>query len=323
MVQKSSIEEALPRSIEPAEYGALRATAGRWIDIASRLAARHGLDTARTRPVMEGSNLVALLGDHSVIKIFPPFMRHQYESERLVLPHLGRRLRVAVPELVAEGELSGWSYLIMTQLEGPRLLDVWPTCSHDEQREILRFLGQLVAEVQAVPCEPLSGLAPDWNEFIAQQTRGCAAHHERLGFPLWSQIDPYLQRTASALPTSFRPVLLTGEYTPDNVLVSRRGGAWQISALIDFGDAMVGFAEYDLLGPSTFLAGGHAELVSALLDGFGYGDLSSQIGLGERLMRMALLHRFSDFRAQVCIPGWQERVRTLDELRRLLWPIDA
>lgn len=324
MDQKSSIEGALPRSIDPADYGVLRAAPEQWLDIASSLAARHGLDAARTRPVSEGSNLVALIGDHSVIKVFPPFMRNQYESERRVLPHLHGRLSVPLPALIAEGEVSGWPYLLISQLEGVSLDEVWPTCTHDARREILRALGGLIAEVQAVPSDALSMMPPEWNEFIAGQARACAGRHRRLGFPLWAQIDPYLQRTARALPTSFQTALLTGEYTPDNVLMSRAaGGGWHISGLIDFGDAMLGFAEYDLLGPSTFLAGGDAELVSALLEGYGYREPSSRRGLGERLMRMALLHRFSDFRVQVRIDGWQDRARSLDELRRLLWPIDG
>jgi hygromycin-B 7''-O-kinase len=99
----------------------------------------------------------------------------------------------------------------------------------------------------------------------------------------------------------------------------QRDGAWHISGLIDFGDARVGFGEYDLLGPGTFLASGDPHRVHALWHGFGG---ASTRGLGRRLMRMLLLHRHSDLRVQVSLAGWESRARDLDELEALLWPID-
>jgi aminoglycoside/choline kinase family phosphotransferase len=40
------------------------------------------------------------------------------------------------------------------------------------------------------------------------------------------------------------PVILTGEYIPENFLLSRDGGGWHLAGLIDFGDVMTG-------GPNT------------------------------------------------------------------------
>ena len=51
------------------------------------------------------------------------------------------------------------------------------------------------------------------------------------------------------------PVILTGEYIPENFL-SCDDGDWRLSGLIDFGDVMTGRGEYDLLGPSVFMAAG-------------------------------------------------------------------
>jgi hypothetical protein len=38
---------------------------------------------------------------------------------------------------------------------------------------------------------------------------------------------------------------------------------------------------------------------------------------------MMLLHRFSNLARQLFIDGWQERVRNLDELECLVWPLKA
>jgi hygromycin-B 7''-O-kinase len=43
-------------------------------------------------------------------------------------------------------------------------------------------------------------------------------------------------------------------------------------------------------------------------------------GLGRRLMRLLLLHRYSHLDVQVRIDGWRDRIQTWDELQELLWP---
>jgi hygromycin-B 7''-O-kinase len=283
------------------------------------LAAAHGLGRVTVRAVADGSNLVALLGEDRVIKLFPPFLRDQYESERAALRHLHGRLGTPIPELVVDAEQSGWPFLIMSRLQGVPLSAVWGGCAAFERVALLRAVGALIAEVQAVTPGALAGVPPEWPAFMTAQVEGCRRRHERLGLPphLLAQIDPYLAATAGVLPASPPAVILTGEYTPGNLLVRRHEGTWQVAGLIDFGDVMVGFAEYDLLGPSTFLAAGDEASVRALLDGYGCGgDL---VGLRERLMRMLLLHRHSDLAVQVTIAGWQ-RARTFDELSRMLWP---
>lgn len=306
----------LPALTTEAELDALRLEPRRWVPVLAEIAEAHGLSRAELRAAGEGSNLVALLGDDLVIKLFPPIMRHQYESERLTLRHLRGRLSVAIPETVIYGETGGWPYLVMTRVEGTPLSKVWSECTEEEKRAILVSVGQLTAEVQSIPPGPLTALEPEWKGFITGQAERCRSHHERRGLAphLLDQIGPYLEKTRSVLPESFQPAILTGEYTPGNLLMTREAGAWRLSGLIDFGDAMVGFSEYDLLGPGTFLSLGDAALVQALLEGYGYGTAAPH-GLSARLTRMLLLHRFSK------LVEWQDRVRDFDELERLLWPL--
>ena len=50
-----------------------------------------------------------------------------------------------------------------------------------------------------------------------------------------------------------------------------------LAGLIDFGDVMTGWREYDLLGPSAFMAAGMPRRVRSLFEGFGYSraDINS------------------------------------------------
>ena len=84
---------------------------------------------------------------------------------------------------------------------------------------------------------------------------------------------------------------------------------------------MTGWKEYDLLGPSAFMAAGLPRRVDSLFRGFGYSNADIDSTMKRRLMALALLHRFSDLNRQICIEGWQQRAADLFELQDLLWPI--
>ena len=270
-----------------------------------------------------GSNLVVALDDALVLKIFPPLLRHQFVSERASLSQLRGRLGVPIPEIVLEGERDQWPYLVITRLNGIVGTQAWPVLPEDQKERILGRIGETIAEVQRGPVGELARLEPRWDEFIPRQIAGCRARHARLALPpkYLDGLDAYLRDAAELIPLQAPPVILTGEYGPENFLLSREDSGWQLSGLIDFGDAFTGWREYDLLGPSVFLMAGIPRRVRSLLTGFGYSRADMTPALARRLMTLALLHRFSDLNRQICIEGWQQQAGDLFELERLLWPM--
>jgi hygromycin-B 7''-O-kinase len=313
--------QRLPGTITRDEYRALRAEPARWRGAAASIAAAHGVTAEPLRP-LGGSNLVAALGDGDVLKLFPPFLRYQWEAERCALGLVHGRVGVATPALRHDGEHDGWTYLIMSRLAGASLDDVWPALDEVDRCDLLAQIGALIAEVQRVPPGSLVDLQPRWADRLRDQRAGCVTRHRERGLPavLVDGLDAFLDRAADALPVGAPPVLLTGEYTPENLLVARDHGRWRIVGLIDFGDATTGPAEYDLLGPGTFLAAGDPVRLRALLEGRGYAHQDLTPRLRDRLMALLLLHRHSDLPVQVRIEGWRERARTLDELAAIVWP---
>lgn len=119
--------------------------------------------------------------------------------------------------------------------------------------------------------------------------------------------------------TSFR-VLLTGEYTPFNLLVERDAGGWRLSGMIDFGDAMIGPRDYDFLGPSMFSCGGDPLLIAALFRGYFGKEQPMAHETRMRLMALAVLHRYAHFEVQLRIPHWRERADSFKALAELVWP---
>jgi hygromycin-B 7''-O-kinase len=268
-----------------------------------------------------GTNLVVGLGDEPILKIFPPIHRDQFISERASLTQLQGRLSIPIPELLFEGERDGWPYLIITRLHGTVGSEIWPTLPEDQKERVLGQVGATIAEVQRAPLGALAHIEPGWPRFISRQIDGCRARHTRLGLPqkFLDGFDDILRDAATLIPLD-QPVILIGEYIPENFLLSRDGNGWRVAGLFDFGDVMTGFGEYDLLGPSAFMTAGIKRRVRSLLEGFGYSDADINPAMKRRLMALMLLHRVSDPIRHIQIEGWQEKAGNLVELQELLWP---
>ncbi len=226
------------------------------------------------------------------------------------------------PEILFEGERDGWPYLVITRLSGIVASEVWPALPEDQKERVLGQIGATIAEVQRVPVGELSRIEPRWDQFIATQIAGCRARHTRLGLPqkFLDGLDDLLREVPTLIPLNAPPVILVGEYIPENFLLSRDGVGWRLSGLFDFGDVMTGWGEYDLLGPSAFMAAGMARRVRSLLEGFGYSAADIDATLKRRLMALMLLHRASDPVRHICIEDWQEKAGDLFELQDLIWP---
>ena len=314
---------SLPAVRDIEAFRAWRADPSRCLPAARDIARGHGLPHADAQLFPTGTNLVVALDDGLVLKIFPPQLRHQFVSERLTLSLLRGRLSVPIPEIVIEGERDQWPYLVITRLQGVVGAEAWPILPEDQKERVLGQIGETIAQVQRAPVGELSGIEPHWAEFISGQIEGCRARHERLGLPrkFLDGLDHILRDAAALIPMNAPPVILTGEYIPENFLLSQQGDDWQLAGLIDFGDVMTGWKEYDLLGPSAFMTAGLPRRVDSLFRGFGYSKADIDSSLKRRLMALMLLHRASDPVRHICIEDWHEKAGDLLELQELLWPV--
>jgi hygromycin-B 7''-O-kinase len=310
----------LPDLADAESFRAFRAAPARWLPIALDIARSHGLDVSAPHVFATGTNLVVGLGDKLILKIFPPLLRAQFVSERGALAQLAGRLDLPIPEIVAEGMRDGWPYLVITRLAGTLGSEVWPSLPEDQKERVLRQIGETIASVQRAPLGPLAGIEPRWADFMRRQMQGCRARHTRLGLaPKFLEgLDDLLRDAAELIPMDAPPVILIGEYIPENFLLACDDGQWSLAGLFDFGDVLAGWRDYDLLGPSAFMAAGRPGRVKSLLEGFGYAK--PDFALKRRLMALMLLHRASDLNSHICIEGWQGKADDLVGLQELIWP---
>ncbi|WGS21336.1 MULTISPECIES: phosphotransferase [unclassified Bradyrhizobium] len=312
----------LPLLTDYDTYRAWRGDTSRWLPVAREIADGHGLRCDAPHVFSTGTNLVIGIGDDLILKIFPPFLRPQFVSERAALMQLRGRLCIPIPEIAAVGERDRWPYLVITRLAGVVGSEVWPSLPDAQKERVLTEIGAVIAEVQRVPPGALSAIEPRWDVYMRGQIAQCRARHERLGLPqkLLAGLDDLLRDAAELIPMNAPPVILVGEYIPENFLLARSGDGWHVAGLFDFGDVQTGWGEYDLLGPSAFMAAGHLRRVRSLFDGFGISREDVTFALKRRLMALMLLHRASDPVRHICIEGWPEKVGDLVQLLELIWP---
>lgn len=273
--------------------------------------------------LLEGTNIVFSSGNTRIIKIYPPFHLEQFTNEVLVTKHLAKKLSVQTPEIEFEGEINGWPYIITNQLEGILLEGLWEQLDEHNKTIIIRELGALIREVHALPVDGLEAIDCRWNQFITQQISHCVAQHRATQLPdeLLNQLPDYLKKSTGNLPAIIKPVLLTGEYTPMNFLVKQKNNIWHIAGLIDFGDCMLGLAEYDLLGPGAFLINGNKKLLREFLLAYGYQPENINPLLSQQLTTLMLLHRYSNLKIQIRIADWQNQVRNFNDIEQLVWGV--
>jgi hygromycin-B 7''-O-kinase len=286
------------------------------------IARSHGLSCAAPHVFATGTNFVVGLDDRLILKIFPPLLRRQYVAERATLSELRGKLSFAIPEIVVDGERDGWPYLVITRLSGAVGTEAWPLLSEAQKERILSEVGAAIAEVQRVPVGALAAIEPHWGALMQEQIAGCHARHARLGLlpKFLDDLDGLLRDAAALIPMDPQPVILTGEYGLENFLVHVEGEACRLAGIIDFGDVMTGWREYDLLGPSAFMAAGHPRRVRSLFDGYGYSRADMTFETKRRLMALLMLHRFSDPIRHLCIENWQNKADDFAQLQELIWP---
>lgn len=278
--------------------------------------ARHALASDAITRADTGSSPVFLLDDCAV-KLVPPQCKGELEREVCALAAVHGALTVRTPAVRATGALDAWSYMITERVEGVSLRAAQGSIDEADRRRISAQVGEALASMHAVSTRGLDALACDWDEFTRVRIAAAPEFQRRTGLhpAAIERLPAWLER-AAPLVIDERRALLHGDLHHEHALLVRDGDRWSLGAILDFGDAIIGHPEYDLITPAFFVAGPRAEALRALFAGAGW---PCDARASRRLTAWSALHQFNALAR--FLPA-EHGADALELLRQRYWPTD-
>ena len=250
-----------------------------WLPAVQAICGRHGLSATDLRRQVLGTHVVFRTGN-LIVKLFSQCWPNDFLSEKSCLEGLSG---LPIPRLVEIGEFESWPYMILTVVDGYPAVDVWPSLALDEQAAVVRQLGQFMRDLHGQPL--VSGLPVDWNTYLADRIAGLDEHHQ-LEEPWREWVNQKLAGLAQH-PHELRT--LNCDLTYDHILLKKREDQWQLSGIIDFGDAMIAPNLFEFSVPLLCFCAGEPVLSRALVESYGQ-ELTAE--LAEDIVSYSLLHAF-------------------------------
>lgn len=247
------------------------------------IAARHGLAASELAPLDKGTHLVWSTGP-SVIKLFVPLWSEDASLETRLL-EIVSGTGLPVPQLEARGELEGWLYVVMSGVHGEHLGDAWRGLDDGGRSRLATHLGETMAALATLPRESLEDRAVTQQALMAERLERILTDQRERGGD--DALDAELRQFLVEMPPLVRgeDVVLHADLTDDNVLVSGD----RITGIIDFADAFVGPAAYELAAPACFVTRGSPEHRDAMIRGRGFEPTPEMI---RTIRAWAILHRY-------------------------------
>jgi hygromycin-B 7''-O-kinase len=212
----------------------------------------------------------------------------QFPKERFFANLLHERSSAPIPWpylVETSPDVLGWDFAIMPCLPGIALADQQTRVAlpDDEQREIARALGAMLAEIHRVEL-PYPGeydLASDdlvpldvpYSDLLVGQTREwvtrACRHSDRTTDSDVAWVDSIINQARDALQVPFAPVPLHGDYAYNNALARRTKSGWQCSGVVDLMNMSVGDGEGDLaLLTRMYVVDGQPDCARAFLTAY-------------------------------------------------------
>lgn len=317
----------LPEIRTWAEWGRMFTDIELWTPAVREICRQESIQFERIEAGLPGTNAVFILDRSRVLKVYAPFCHGDYDLECDLYPLLEQRALVPAPRLLARGvwqDRIDWPYIVMDYLPGRPIGEARDEIAPGNRVEIAAHLGQILRELHAVPLEQVRALDTSdegWMQFVRSRMASIASELAEQTALSRQVIDGCAALLKSRVKDeSHGPLaLLNGDVTADHVLVERRNGAWQISGLIDFADAVVGQVEYEWIALWFDALNREPASMRACMAHYAPGfEIDERFC--ERAMACTLLHEFG---AEI-IKTTLERLghpalSSIQELERLLW----
>lgn len=278
----------MPPSPTSAEYDAFVANEAAHRSLSSAIVSRHGLEGTWQRA--DSGTMVVYLSTRRVLKLYPEFEWPTFDIEASCLERLDGRLSIPTPCVEHRGTIGGFKYIVMSRLLGTPIDTCWAAMDGPTRMAFAHCLGEAVRQMHEVSTADLPALESDFPVFRRQQRARCLEQEVAAGLsePWQARLSAYLEALDDIAEPVVANALLHTELGPGHVLWDGRA----IGGLFDFGDAMLGEAEYDFGAVGLFVTSGDPRALGAFFEAYGYSRPSLDGMLQRRMFRHALLHRY-------------------------------
>jgi hygromycin-B 7''-O-kinase len=263
-----------------------------WIKAIRYLADKHKLAGDLMRGT-RGSHIVYKVGNYW-IKIMAPIFSKDMAFEIAGLETAEKKTSVATPEIIETGELENWLYIIVSNVPGQRIGDVWPKLKQNAKQNIAQQIAKVTLELQA--CIPKIGVnnRGDWNLFIKDRFENVTTHHKNksLDSKWLDKLPSFLSEFQLQDFMTSNPVFLHADLTWDHFLLVDYETEPKVAGVIDFADCRLGHWEYDIPASAAFIFKSDKDALSNYILHMGFNTMNPN--LSEKLMAWTCLHQYSD-----------------------------
>ncbi len=298
-----------------------------WRPVVDAICEREGIVYDTIEVPASNTNAVFILDRRVVLKIYSPFWE-ECAFERRLMELLERDAAVPVPAIRAAGELRDrrdWSYLATEFCAGRPLDELRVEMTQEALLEVAAQTGRMVRRLHAVDPKRLRAVdkGERWDALADRRQREVLPELLDRGLIVPSvaaELEALLDQAVAAARAAVQ-VVVHGDLNAGHILMEKRNGRRNVSALIDFGDARIGVPDYEWmplwLGPCNR----DIAVMRAFLEAYDPRVLADD-DLGRRGAAWTLLHDFgTDAIAELFhTSGAARPARSLEALQALIWP---
>lgn len=302
----------------------------RWV-----VSARFGAVDVAVHAGLAGTYPTFIVDDRWVVKFFGELFHGEatHAAELSVGLLRPEQAGIPAPSLLAHGHLYDpperwrWPYLVFEFMEGVSIGEAYNDTSRQDKLGVARRVAQMTRALHEQPIPASGPFAPSWEAYAAlldHQRAHCVQSHREWGdLPdhLIDQIHSYLAPRDALIDVGRAPHLIHADITADHILGVRDADGWRTTALIDFGDAMVGDHLYELVALHLDVFQVDKTLLAEYLDAYGVED-DFYASLPRRALTTCLLHRFDVLSTLAGRDSDPLLAMTLDDLADAVWPLE-
>jgi hygromycin-B 7''-O-kinase len=228
-----------------------------WNELAVNACAHAGIrpekiDTIATWDQKYCANAIYHIPGQRYLKIYGPTAERQFHIERSVLRTLDNQSTIPAPHIVAEGEpAQGPPYLIVTGIPGDTAEDIWDDLPRAEQLAIAREIGAITAAIHQLPQQDLASVEQQFDgrheHVMLMQPLLRAKIESASGLSLRQRDDLIIFLLSEAPDLINSSLALTHfDLAHNHIYLTRETEKLEVAGIIDWGEAMLGPAEWDI-----------------------------------------------------------------------------